>query len=152
MGFSNQQNHISEAIVMIYHSSTQEGQDGPVLLTWLPVLSQLAFQFKRSSIWIFKMAAIWDFQSNNFCYFWSTSHLHTTNEVWSQLAFWFRIQKFKIDFQHSCYGGHFGFPIRMILDFLELQVTPILPIKVSSQLAFEEVQNWLWQPSWIGKN
>ena len=29
-------------------------------------------------------------------------HLITSNEVLSQLAFWLRIKKFKIDFQHGC--------------------------------------------------
>ena len=32
-------------------------------------------------------AAILDFQSNDLSYFWSTSHLDTSNEVSSQLAF-----------------------------------------------------------------
>ena len=32
----------------------------------------------------------------------ATSHLNTSNEASSQLVFWFRVKKFKIDFQHGC--------------------------------------------------
>ena len=39
----------------------------------------------------------WISNQNNFSYFRSTSHLHTSNEVSSQLAFWFRR-----NFQHGC--------------------------------------------------
>ena len=39
----------------------------------------------------------WISNQNNFSYFWSTSQLDTSNEASSQLAFWFRIKKFKID-------------------------------------------------------
>ena len=38
-------------------------------------------------------------------------------------------EKFNIDFQD---GGHLGFPIRMILDTFDLQVTSILPMKFES--------------------
>ena len=33
----------------IGNKTEQEGQDGPVLLNWVPVSSQLAFRFKRRS-------------------------------------------------------------------------------------------------------
>ena len=39
---------------------------------------------------------------NDFSYFWFTCHLDTSNEVSSQLAFCFRIKRFKLDFQHGC--------------------------------------------------
>ena len=35
----------------------------------------------------------WIFNQNDFSYFWFTSHLDTSNEVSSQLAFWFRTKK-----------------------------------------------------------
>ena len=50
------------------------------------VLSQLAFSFKRRrTTQIFKKAAILDFWSNDFSYFWSTSH-PDSYQVLSQLA------------------------------------------------------------------
>ena len=65
-------------------------------------------------------------------------------------------KKVNIDFQHGCLGNHFGFPIRMILDIFDLQVTLILPIKfwVNWPYCSEEIQNrfssWLlWWPYWI---
>ena len=57
------------------------------------------------------------------------SQLDTSNEVSSQLAFWFRIKEFKTDFQHSCKGDHLGFPISMILADFDLQITIILSIE-----------------------
>ena len=36
------------------------------------------------------MAAILDFDRNNFSYFWSTSRPNASYHVWSQLAFGFR--------------------------------------------------------------
>ena len=42
----------------------QEGQDGPVLLTWLPdKFESIGLSVHKSSILIFKMVAILDFQS-----------------------------------------------------------------------------------------
>ena len=55
------------------------------------VSSQLAFWFSiRSSKYIFKTAAILDFDLNDFNCFRSTSHLDTSNKVSSQLVFHFR--------------------------------------------------------------
>ena len=66
-----------------------------------------------------------------------------------QLAFWFNI-----DFQD---GSYVGFPIKMILATLDLQVNSILPMKFQVNCPFvsgEKVQNrfsigLLGQPSWI---
>ena len=79
-------------------------------------------------------------------------HLDTSNEVCSPLAFWFRIKKFKTDFQHGCCGDHLGFPIRMILDIFDLQLTLIRPIKfrVIWPYCSSKVQNRFssWQLWW----
>ena len=57
-------------------------------------LSQFTFRFRRwSAKYIFKMAmmaAIYDFWSNNFSYFWSASCLDTSYQISSQLAFRFK--------------------------------------------------------------
>ena len=45
------------------------------------------------------------------------------------IALLFQEKKFKIDFQHGCYGDHLVFPIRIILAIFDLQVTPILFVK-----------------------
>ena len=37
-----------------------------------------------------------------FSYFRIANHLDTSNEDSTHLAFWFRIKKFKTDFQHGC--------------------------------------------------
>ena len=83
----------------------QQGQDGPVKLTWLPDKFQVNWPFGsreevqyRFSRW----RPSWISNQNDFSYFWSTLHLNTANEVSSQMAFWFRIKKFKIDFSHGC--------------------------------------------------
>ena len=57
-------------------------------------------------------------------------------------------EKRKIDFQD---GGHLGFPIGMILAFLDLQVTPMLPTKFQVNWTFdseEERKNRFsrWRP------
>ena len=61
-----------------------------------PFGSREDFQYRFSRWW-----PSWISNQNDFSYFWSTNHLDTSNEVSSQLAFWFRIKKFKIDFQPS---------------------------------------------------
>ena len=68
-------------------------------------------------------------------------------------------EKSKNDFQDGSYGGHFGFPISMILAFFRLHVNLLLHVHCKFQLNLpcglrEDVQNrfsiwWLWQPSWI---
>ena len=59
----------------------------------------------------------------------STGHKSKTSL--SQLAFQVQEQKFNTDFQD---GGHLGFPIRMILATIDLQVTvtSIFPMKFES--------------------
>ena len=63
-------------------------------------LSQLAFQFTRkSSILIFMMAAILDFQSERFFDLQVTSILPMK---FKSIALLVQEKKFKIDFQHDC--------------------------------------------------
>ena len=53
-------------------------------------------------------------------------------------------EKFNVDFQNSCHGGHLGFPIRTILVTFDLQVTSVLPMKFRVDWIFgsgEKVQN-----------
>ena len=51
-------------------------------------LSQMAFLFTRkSSISIFKMVPSWISNQDDFSYFWSTSHLDTSNEIWVNCPF-----------------------------------------------------------------
>ena len=46
------------------------------------------------------------------------------------LVMWLSVQeKFKIDFQDGCRGGHLGFPIQTILAIFDLQVALIFPTK-----------------------
>ena len=77
---------------------------------------------------------------------------HTSFET---IGFLVQEKKLKIDFHGGSHGGHFGFPIRMILATFDLQVTLIFPIKFRVNWQFpsgQEVQNkfsrWqLWWPS-----
>ena len=66
-------------------------------------LSQLAFPFKRrSSILIFKMVAILDFQSERFKLFF---YLQVTSILpinFASIALLVLEKNFKIDFQHGC--------------------------------------------------
>ena len=60
-------------------------------------------------------------------------------------------KKRKIDFQDGRHRGHLGFPIGMILDIFDLQVTPMLPTKFQVYWPFglgEEAKNRFsrWQP------
>ena len=59
-------------------------------------------------------------------------------------------------FQNGGYGGHFGFPIGMILAIFNLHVNLLLRCKFQlySPCDLQAVQNkfsiwWLWRPSWI---
>ena len=72
----------------------------------------------------------WIFDRNEFSYFWSTSHPDASYQVSSQLVSQSTKQKRKIYFQD---GRHLGFPIKTILAFFYLQVTPMLPTKFKSQ-------------------
>ena len=64
-------------------------------------LNQLAFQFKRSSILIFKMAAILDFQSERF-YLLLIYVISLLPMNFESIALLVQEKKFKIDFQHGC--------------------------------------------------
>ena len=94
----------------------------------------------------------WISDRNDFSYFWSISHPNASYQVWSQLAFGFRMRS-----ENSCQGVHLGFLIGTILAIFDLQVTPMLPSKFGVNWPFgsgEEVKNrfsrWRpWQPSWI---
>ena len=44
-------------------------------------LSQLAFWFKEVHYWFSRWRPSWIFNQNDFSYFWSTSHLNTSNDV-----------------------------------------------------------------------
>ena len=67
------------------------------------------------------------------------------------------VEKSKIGFQNCGYGGHFGFPIGMILAIFHLHVNLLLYYKfqLNSPCGLQEdAQNrfsiWrLWRPSWI---
>ena len=81
------------------------------------------------------MAAIQISDQNKFSYFWSTSHLDTSYQVLSQLAFWFRIAK-----QISKIVAM----IATILAIFYLQVTLMLPTKFRVNWPFssgEELKN-----------
>ena len=79
------------------------------------------------------------FPINNFSYFWSTSHLDTSNEVWVSCPFGSG-KKVQNKFITWLLGQPSWISIRTILAISDLQVTPMLPTKfpyqVSSQLAF----------------
>ena len=67
------------------------------------------------------------------------------------------VEKSKIDFQTGDYGGHFGFPIGMILAIFHLHINLLLHLSfnlVISPCGLRDVKNrfsrWrLWWPSWI---
>ena len=67
-------------------------------------------------------------------------------------------EKWKIDFQDGCHGGHLEFLIGTILAIFDLQVTLMLPtctyFKVNKPFGSGEVKNrfsrWPpWRPSWV---
>ena len=95
--------------------------------TFYQVSTQLAFysgevqnSFSRWQMW--QPSCISD--QNDFSFFWSTSHLDDSYQV----SFGLLVQekKWKIDFQDGRHGGNLGFPIRTILAFFDLPVTPML--------------------------
>ena len=93
------------------------GRKKTITVLWLLLLSRTTWQAKRRPTWPFITHLItrqvwvnwpsgsreevqykfsrwqpsWISYQNDFSYFWSASHLHTSNEVSSQLPFWFRI-------------------------------------------------------------
>ena len=73
---------------------------GPRSLTWLPEKFQVSWPFSSKEEVQYRFSRwrpCWISNHKNFSYFWSTCHHDTSNEVSSQLAFWFRIKNFKID-------------------------------------------------------
>ena len=89
--------------------------------------------------------------------FLTTDHPDASYQVSSQLAFWFRRRRKKIDFQDGSHDGHLGFLIRMTLAIFYLQVTRMLPTEFQDNWPFGsegEVKNrfsrWPpWWPPWI---
>ena len=78
------------------------------------------------------------------------------HSVSTQIAQRFGKRSQKIGFQDGAYGGHFGFPICMILAIFHPHVNLLLHYKfqLNSPCGLRDVQNrfsiwWLWQPSWI---
>ena len=66
------------------------------------------------------------------------------------------VEKSKTDFEDGSYGGHFGFPISMILAIFHLYVNLLLHCKFQLDwpCGLRDVQNrfsrsWLWKPPWI---
>ena len=107
---------------------------------FLQVIPMLPTKFKSIGISVQKKRKI-DFQDGShgghlgfpigtiLAIFWSTSHPDASNQVSSQMAFWFRRSERKIDFQEGSHGGHLGFPIGTPLAIFNLQATPMLPTK-----------------------
>ena len=94
----------------------------------------------------------WFSDQNYFSYSWSTNHPDASY----QLTLRFRKRSKKKKFQDGHHGGHFGFPIGMILAIFDLQVTPMLPTKFRVNWPFGSggAKNRFskWQPrrpSWI---
>ena len=108
-------------------------QDGPVSLSWLPDKFRVnrAFGSKKFNI-DFQDGNHLGFQPEPFSYFWST------NEVSSQLAFWFRGKKSKKIFNMAARATILGFWLEWFSYFWSmspsLPTPPILPIKC--QLAY----------------
>ena len=68
----------------------QEGQDGPVSLTWLTDKFWVNWPFcsqEKVKYWFLRWRPSWISNQNNFSYFWSTSHFDTSNEVWVNCPF-----------------------------------------------------------------
>ena len=84
------------------------------------------------------MAAILDFQSEQFQLFWSTSSPDAFSLDPSQFFFILvQEKKRKVDFQDGSHGSQLGFLIRTILAIFDLQVTPDASYQLSSKLAFK---------------
>ena len=77
-----------------------------------------------------KFQVSWPFGSGgDFSYFLSKRHPVASYQVSSQLTFWFRRRRGKIDFQDGRHAGYLRFRIRTILAIFYLQITPMLPTK-----------------------
>ena len=120
----------------------------------------------------------WISDRSDFSDFWSTSHPDTSYQVSSQLAFWFRRRSEKKKKKKKNERKRLSrwlpwrpswISVGTILTTFDLQVTPMLPTRISSQLAFwfrrrrqkgnkknknkkknNRFLRWpQWQPSWI---
>ena len=78
----------------------------------------------------------WTSNQNDFSYCWATSHLDTSNEL-CQFPFRFRRKSSKQIFKMATIVAIWDFLSQRFELFFYLQVTPVLPTQVSSQLAFQ---------------
>ena len=130
----------------------QEGQDDPVLLTWLPDKFRDNWPLGSREEIQYKFWRWWISDRNAFSYFLSTSCPDTSYQVLSQLASVH--EKLTTDFQDGCRGGYLGFQTRIILASFYLQITLILPTKFPVNWPFgSDVQNRFsrWPP-WHGSH
>ena len=94
---------------------------------------------------------------NDYIYFLPKGYSGTSNQVSSQLVFWFRRQRGKYIFKEAAMAATWDFSIKTLVAIFDLQVTLILLTKFRVNWHFgseEEVQNrfsrWRpWRPSWI---
>ena len=140
-------NNIGLAVVM----KTKEGQDGPVSLIWLPDKFRINWPFGsreevqyRFSRW----RPSWISNQNDFSYFRSTSHLDTSNEVSSQLSFWFRIKSSKKIFNMAARATPPWISDQNDFSFFWSTNHPGTPYQVNWPFCSEEVQNRFsrWRP------
>ena len=121
------------------------GPRWPLSLTWLPDKSEsigILVQEKKFNIDFQDEGHLGFSNQNDFSYFWSTSHLDTSNEVWVDCTFCSG-EKVQNRFSTWLLWQPSWILIRMILPIFDQQVTPILPIKfrVSGPFYSGEVQN-----------
>ena len=103
----------------------QEGQDGPVLLTWLldkflvnrPFGSREEVQYRFTRWW-----TAWISNQNGFSYFWCTSPLDTSSEVFGSG------EKVRSRFSTWLLGRSSWSSDQNDWANFDLQVTPILPV------------------------
>ena len=119
------------------------------------VSSQLAYQFKKKIVQYSFLGwrSSWISNQNDFSYFWPTNHLETSNDVSSQLAFWFRIKKIRNRFSTWLLGRPSWISDPNDFSYFWSTSHPNTSYQVSSQFAVlfrrSSKQNWswrLWQP------
>ena len=119
----------------------QKGQDGSILLTWLPDKFQVNWPFSskeevqyRFSRWCFQLFLIYR----------PPPYLHWSFESFCLLAFWVKKKNFEIHFQDGSRVIHLGFLTGRNLPIFDLQFTLMLPTKFPVNSPFgsgEKVQN-----------
>ena len=118
----------------------QEGQDSPVSLTWLPDKFRVNWLFGSREELQYRFSRWWPSWISNqkdFSYFWSISHLDISNEVTSQLAFWFRIKKVQNRFSALLLGQPSSISDQNDFSYIFLSTShPDTSYQFSSQLAF----------------